>query len=365
MMRDETPEEKTRLRSGFTTGACATATSLAAADLLLNGRANETVTITLPKGRSVDFRLEECVLLNSARARASTIKDAGDDPDATHGATIFAEVGLSDEPGIRFHAGCGVGTVTRCGLSLGVGEAAINPVPRKMMTGHLEALAREQGYSGGFEVTIGVVDGQRIARDTMNARLGILGGISILGTTGIVRPYSCSAFIASIHQSIDVAHANGIQHIAAATGSTSEDYIQSALNLTDMAVVEMGDFAGAVFKRLRRVSMKKLSICGGFGKISKLAAGHQSLHSKDSSIDFGFLAEQAVKAGGDRELKEQIMNANTSLEALTRCQQANLPVADTICSLARQVALKATRQQCEIDVYTLNRNGALVGSASG
>ncbi len=368
-MRDETPEKKTRLRSGFTTGACATATSLAAAGLLLNGRATETVTITLPKGQAVDFRLEECRLLNDGcgriRGRASTIKDAGDDPDATHGATIFAEVELSDEPGVRFHAGPGVGTVTRCGLALGVGEAAINPIPRKMMTGHLGTLAVECGYSGGFEVTIGVVDGERIALNTMNTRLGIIGGLSILGTTGIVRPYSCSAFIASIHQSIDVAHANGIRHIAAATGSTSEDYIQSALGLSDMAVVEMGDFAGAVFKRLRRAPMKKLSICGGFGKISKLAAGHQSLHNKDSSIDFGFLAEQAVKAGGDRELKARIMNANTSLEALARCQDASLPLADKICSLARDTALKATRRQCEIDVYTLGRDGVLVGSSQG
>ncbi len=364
-MRDETPEKKTRLRSGFTTGACATATSLAAAGLLLNGRIAESVTITLPKGQQVDFRLEECRLLNDGMARASTIKDAGDDPDDTHGATIFAEVELTGEPGIRFHAGPGVGTVTRSGLSLGVGEAAINPVPRKMMTGHLENLAGEGGYVGGFEVTIGVVDGERIALKTMNGRLGIIGGLSILGTTGIVRPYSCSAFIASIHQSIDVAHANGIQHIAAATGSTSEDYIQSALNLTDMAVIEMGDFAGAVFKRLRRVSMKKLSICGGFGKISKLAAGHQSLHSKDSSIDFGFLAEQAVKAGGDRELKERIMSANTSLEALTWCQEENLPLANQICSLARETVLKASRHRCEVDVYTLDRDGVLVGSASG
>ncbi len=364
-MRDETPEKKTRLRSGFTTGACATATSLAAADLLLNGRATETATITLPKGRQVSFRLEECRLLNDCRARASTIKDAGDDPDDTHGATIFAEVELSDEPGIRFHAGPGVGTVTRSGLSLDIGEAAINPAPRKMMTGHLETLACDAGYGGGFEVMIGVVDGERIALKTMNGRLGILGGLSILGTTGIVRPYSCSAFIASIHQSIDVAHANGIRHIAAATGSTSEDYIQSALALTDMAVVEMGDFAGAVLKRLRRVPMEKLSICGGFGKISKLAAGHQSLHSKDSSIDFGFLAEQAVKVGGDRVLRERIMGANTSLEALARCQDANLPLADKICSLARETALKATRSACEIDVYTLDRDGVLVGSASG
>ena len=364
-MREETPEEKTRLRSGFTTGACATATSLAAADLLLNGRASETVTITLPKGRQVDFRLEECRLLGSCRARASTIKDAGDDPDDTHGATIFAEVELSDDPGVRFHAGSGVGTITRRGLPLDVGEAAINPTPRKMMHERLATLAAASGYAGGFEVTIGVVDGEQIALKTMNGRLGIVGGLSILGTTGIVRPYSCSAFIASIHQSIDVAHANGIRHIAAATGATSENYIQSALGLEDMAVVEMGDFAGAVLKRLRRVPMEKLSICGGFGKISKLAAGHQSLHSKDSSIDFGFLGEQAARVGGSRTLRDRILHANTSLEALSWCRDENLPLADAICSLAREAALKGATYHCEVDVYALDRNGSLVGSSTG
>ncbi len=364
-MRDETPENKTRLRSGFTTGACATAASLAAARLLLNGRASEIVTITLPKGRQVGFRLEECRLLNDCRARASTIKDAGDDPDDTHGATIFSEVELSDEPGIRFHAGCGVGTVTRPGLSLGVGEAAINPVPRQMIAGHLETLASESAYEGGFRVTIGVVDGERIALKTMNGRLGIVGGLSILGTTGIVRPYSCSAFIASVHQSIDVAHANGIRHIGAATGSTSANYVESALGLDNMAVVEMGDFAGAVLKRLRRVPMEKLSICGGFGKISKLAAGHLSLHSKDSSIDFGFLGEQAARAGGSQALRSRIMRANTSLEVLAWCQDKNLRLADTICSLAKEAALKAAGCRCEIEVYALGRDGALAGSSNG
>jgi len=177
-MREESPESRRKLRSGFTTGACATATSLAAANLLLNDLGSEAVSIQLPKGQLVEFKLERCERLNSNRAISSTIKDAGDDPDVTHLATIFAEVELRPEAGVRFHAAEGVGTVTRTGLSIAIGEAAINPVPRQMMREHLSRLADECGYSGGFEVHVGIVNGEKIALKTMNARLGITGGLS-------------------------------------------------------------------------------------------------------------------------------------------------------------------------------------------
>jgi cobalt-precorrin-5B (C1)-methyltransferase len=359
-MREETPENRKNLRSGFTTGACATATSLAAANALINGHFDTSATIILPRGRRVEFELEQCNLINDNRAYASTVKDAGDDPDATHRATIFAEVELAQEPGVRFHAAPGVGVVTRAGLPVAVGEPAINPVPRKMISNHLGDLANESGYEGGFEVHIGVVDGEKIAEKTMNGRLGIIGGISILGTTGIVKPYSCAAFIASIHQSIDVASANGIDHVAATTGSTSERYIQGRLGLSDMAMVEMGDFAGAVFKHLRRVPMGKLSLCGGFGKISKLAAGHHSLHSKDSTVDFEFLSELAKNLGAGQGLIERVKTANTSAEALDHCIESDVPLADEIVKLARKCALEASQNKCKIDVYCIDRKGNCV-----
>jgi cobalt-precorrin-5B (C1)-methyltransferase len=364
-MQEETAEKKQKLRSGFTTGACATATSLAAANLLLTGQKASNSSISLPKGQIIDFKLEHCEKISDSRATASTIKDAGDDPDATHLATVFAEVELSPEAGVRFHAAPGVGTVTKAGLSIGVGEPAINPIPRQMMTDHLTSLADDNGYAGGFEVSIGVVDGEKIALRTMNGRLGILGGLSILGTTGIVRPYSCAAYIASIHQSIDVAHANGLFEIAASTGSTSEAYIKTRLGLTESALVEMGDFVGAVFKHLRKVPMQKLSICGGFGKMTKLAAGHSSLHSHDSSIDFNYLANLAEQLGANNELIDTIKHCNTSLEALMHCQQHQIPLADRISQLARCHSLEASHNTVEIDVYCVNKAGELVGSSLG
>lgn len=362
-MREETPEVEQKLRSGFTTGACATATSLAAATLLLLDKTTLVSNIELPKGQQVDFKLEECNRLSSVRARASTIKDAGDDPDATHQATIFAEVVLSTLSGVRFHAGEGVGTVTRDGLSIAVGEAAINPVPRKMMIEHLNNLADECGYDGGFEVSIGVVNGEKIALKTMNERLGIIGGLSILGTTGIVRPFSCAAYIASIHQSIDVAHANGIHEIAASTGSTSEAAIQTHLGLDEIALVEMGDFAGAVLKHLRKVPIQKLSICGGFGKMTKMAAGHHSLHSHDSAIDFNFIAEQALNMGADKILATKITQSNTSLEALKLCQAQNILLANRISDLAKKTALKVAQNKVKIDVYCVSKSGKIVGNS--
>ncbi len=314
-------------------------------------------------GKQVEFKLERCERISARRAIASTIKDAGDDPDATHLATIFAEVELSAIAGIRFHAAEGVGTVTRDGLSIAVGEPAINPVPRKMMTEHLLLLADESGYAGGFEVHIGVVNGEAIALNTMNGKLGILGGLSILGTTGIVKPYSCSAFIASVHQSIDVAHANGVSHIAASTGSTSEHYIQKRLQLPEIALVEMGDFAGAVLKHLRKVPMKKLSLCGGFGKMSKMAAGHHALHSQDSSIDFNFLAGLADELGGSKALTDQIKHANTSLATLKYCQADDIPLANKVSQLARQTALKVAQNKVHIDVYCIDKAGNCVGTS--
>ncbi|WP_423909665.1 cobalt-precorrin-5B (C(1))-methyltransferase [Candidatus Spongiihabitans sp.] len=377
-MREESSETKQKLRSGFTTGACATATSLAAANLLINNIFSERVRIVLPQrsqtrgsqtsenqtsGKQVNFKLERCERIGERRAIASTIKDAGDDPDATHLATIFSEVELSAVAGVRFHAAAGVGTVTRDGLSIAVGEPAINPVPRKMMTEHLLLLADESGYAGGFEVHIGVLNGAKIALDTMNGKLGIVGGLSILGTTGIVKPYSCSAFIASIHQSIDVAHANGVEHIAASTGSTSEHYIQKRLQLPEIALVEMGDFAGAVFKHLRKVPMKKLSLCGGFGKMSKMAAGHHSLHSHDWPIDFSFLAGLADELGAGKALTDKIEHANTSLAALKYCQADAIPLANKISQLARQTALKAAQNKVHIDVYCIDKAGNCVGTS--
>ncbi|MEE1869444.1 cobalt-precorrin-5B (C(1))-methyltransferase [Pseudomonas auratipiscis] len=361
-MRDETQEQPAPLRSGLTTGSCATATSLAAARLLLSGVESDAVQITLPKGKHVQMRLEFCRLYEDG-AEAGTLKDAGDDPDVTHGALLFSRVRLLQEPGVRFVAGTGVGTVTRPGLVLAVGEPAINPVPRRMMTEHLQQLAVECAYHGGFEVTVNVQNGESLALKTMNPRLGILGGLSILGTSGIVRPFSCSAYIASIHQGIDVAKTNGYLHIAACTGNASEDTMRRVYNLPEIALIEMGDFVGAVLKHLRKVPVDKLSVCGGFGKISKLAGGHMDLHSRHSSIDLPQLAQWAADIGASRDLQTAICQANTSQQALAMASAAGIALGDAVCAHALAFARSVVPAHVQVEVFAIDRQGGIVGHA--
>jgi len=361
-MRDETAEQPAPLRSGLTTGSCATATSLAAARLLLAGQANDAVHIVLPKGKQVQMRLEFCRLCADG-AEAGTIKDAGDDPDVTHGALVYSRVRLLEIPTVTFIAGPGVGTVTRPGLVLKVGEPAINPVPRRMMIEHLQMLANEMNYGGGFEITVSVEGGEALALKTMNPRLGILGGLSILGTSGIVRPFSCAAYIASIHQGIDVAKTNGYLHIAACTGNASEDTMRRYYQMPDIALIEMGDFIGAVLKHLRKVPVNKLSICGGFGKISKLAAGHMDLHSRHSSIDLPQLARWAADAGADDALQQAIRECNTSQQALAISAALGIRLGDVVCQHALNFARSVVPAQVQVEVFAIDRQGGIVGQA--
>ncbi len=361
-MRDETPEQPAPLRTGLTTGSCATATSLAAASLLLGETPGDAVEIELPKGRRVLMPLAHCQRLEGG-AQAGTFKDGGDDPDVTHGALVFAQVRLSTTPGISFHAGPGVGTVTKPGLVLAVGEPAINPVPRQMMTRHLGELAQRHGYGGGFSVTVGVEGGEHLALKTMNPRLGILGGLSILGTSGIVRPFSCAAYIASIHQGIDVARANGHGHLAACTGNASEDAVRRRYGLEETALIEMGDFAGAVLKHLRKAPVARLSLCGGFGKISKLAAGHLDLHSRSSSIDLPQLAAWAATLGADADLQAAMIDANTSQQALQLAQAAGIPLGDAVCRQALAFARGIVPAGVALEVLAIDRQGGIVGEA--
>ncbi|MCJ8338110.1 MAG: cobalt-precorrin-5B (C(1))-methyltransferase [Pseudomonadales bacterium] len=375
-MWQESSETITPLRSGLTTGSCATACCVAACRSLFAKQSPALVEISLPRGKLVEMHISNYQPLagNREGIRVSTIKDAGDDPDATHGATIFVELALVSEPGIVFKAAEGVGTVTKTGLLLDIGEPAINPVPRKMMSQHLSNYAEVYQYSGGFEVSVGVVNGEQIATKTMNGRLGILGGLSILGTTGIVRPFSCAAYIASIRQGVDVASSNGVTHMAAATGSSSEAAIGEHYQLQDMALIEMGDFVGALLKHLKKGQISKLSICGGFGKMTKLAQGALDLNSRKCSIDFAFLQrcvtqlleQQASVLVINTEQQQQLLasvgSANTSIEVLNLCSERQLPLAALICQLAQQQAQAIVAATVAVEVFAINRKGEIIAS---
>ncbi|GGL02544.1 cobalt-precorrin-5B C(1)-methyltransferase [Sphaerisporangium melleum] len=359
----------TGLRYGWTTGACATAAATAAYTALLTGAFPDPVEIALPRGRRPAFALAVEALGEDPPggpwARAGVVKDAGDDPDITHGALIRATVrhGLPGT-GVTFRAGPGVGTVTKPGLPLPVGEPAINPVPRQMMRDHLAEVAAAYGGSGDVVLEISVDGGEELARRTWNPRLGILGGLSILGTTGVVVPYSCSAWIDSIRRGVDVARAAGHRHVAACTGSTSERVATELYGLPEDALLDMGDFAGAVLKYLRRHPVPRLTVAGGVGKLSKLADGHLDLHSGRSQVNTESLAAMVTASGGE-ELAARVRTANSALHALTLCQAAGVPLGDLIAARARATALDVLRgAPVEVDVIVIDRAGTLVGRAA-
>lgn len=355
-------ETVTTLRPGWTTGACATAAAKAACSALLGGGFPDPVEIALPGGQRPAFAL---ALADSGPgwARAGVVKDAGDDPDVTHGATIVVTLrhGAAGA-GLAFRAGPGVGTVTRPGLPLGVGEPAINPAPRRMIGEALAAVAARHGVACDFEVEIAVPGGADLALRTWNPRLGILGGISILGTTGVVVPYSCSAWIHSIQRGIDVARACGVVHVAGCVGSTSEKAVRRARGLGEEAIIDMGDFAGGMLKYLRRHPIPRVTVAGGFAKMCKLAKGALDLHSSRSQVDMGWLAGQVERLGGDESLVAAAARANTALEVLELT--GPLPLGQAIAGLAEAAARAALdNDEVRLDVLVVDRQGRVIGDS--
>ncbi|SHE30772.1 cobalt-precorrin-5B (C1)-methyltransferase [Litoreibacter ascidiaceicola] len=338
-----------KLRRGWTTGACATAATKAGLQILWGGTVPPDVTITLPKGETPVFALAS-VVQGEGWVEVGIEKDAGDDPDVTHGAIIKARVAPSTG-GVKFCAGEGVGIVTKPGLPIGVGEPAINPVPRAMMDEVVAEMASEFGQMPDVEITVSVVNGAEIAKKTWNPRLGIEGGLSILGTTGVVRPFSCSAWIASIHRGIDVARAVGLSHVAGCTGSTSERVVQDMLDLPDHAMLDMGDFAGGLLKYLSRHPIERITIGGGIGKITKLAQGARDLHSKRSQVDFKALNEW---------VKADISTSNTALEAVTIAPELAARVAQ---EALQQVKLILKDAPVQPSIVIIDRAGTVLATA--
>ncbi len=354
-----------KLREGYTTGACATAATKAALIALITGEEQSETTIYLPVKRFASFQIERCEI-NMEMATASIIKDAGDDPDATHGALIVSEVSWSDEPRIILDGGTGVGRVTKEGLPVPVGEAAINPVPRKMILKTAEDVLKMNGIKKGIKIVISVPDGEEIAKKTLNGRLGIIGGISILGTRGIVVPFSTAAYKASIVQAIRVARASHCEHIVMTTGGRSEKYAMRELpELPEEAFVEMGDFVGFSLKECKRQGVKKVSLVGMMGKFSKVAQGIMMVHSKSAEVNFDFLAEVAREAGATGPLLEDIKNANTASQVGEMMAAKGLSLFfSKLCDHCCLSGLKETAGGIEIETSLYTLKGEFLGKAA-
>jgi cobalt-precorrin-5B (C1)-methyltransferase len=369
-MERAAPDRPTRpdrrpLRRGWTTGTCAAAASRAAYQALLNGMFPDPVEVLLPGGERASFALA----INEQGpdfARAGVVKDAGDDPDVTHGALVVATVRLAP-PGsaVVFRAGEGVGTVTRAGLPLPPGEPAINPVPRAMIRTAIAEVAARFGASGDAIVELSIPGGEKIAERTLNGRLGIIGGLSILGTTGIVVPYSCSAWIHSIHRGIDVARAAGLDHVAGSTGATSEAAIVRLYGLTDQALpdqalIDMGDFVGGMLKYLRRHPVPRVTVAGGMAKMTKLGQGLLDLHSRRGEVDLDWLAQVAAATGGDGGLADRVRKSNSAMEAFGHAQAAGVDLAAGVAASAWNTAAQALGGGMQLEVVIFDRSGQLL-----
>jgi cobalt-precorrin-5B (C1)-methyltransferase len=356
--------DKWPLRSGYTTGACAAAAAQAATIALLRQEAVSQVQTDLPDGKQVSFKVNQCIF-DQTRASCSVIKDAGDDPDVTHGAEIWATVSWKDEPGINITGGEGVGLVTKPGLEISVGTAAINPVPQRMIERSVRKAAGNKLDGRGIQVIISVPGGKKLARRTLNPRLGIVEGISILGTSGVVIPYSVSAYQACISQSMDVASACGCTQVVLTTGRRSEKFAQNELALAEECFVQAGDFIGYALEQCARRSFQKITLWGMTGKLSKLAAGHLYTNVSHSRVDIDFLVGVAMDCGVPDKIVKTLRTAVTAnhLRRMLPPEHAR-EFCDKLCRLAAIKCRERAGGKLEVECIMTSYDGIILGRAN-
>ncbi len=360
----EEKKRKGKLRTGYTTGTTATAATKGALYALI-GMPVEEVTVSLPKGKTATLKIA-WTKSESGKVTCAAIKDGGDDPDATHGAEICSTVSFSENAGqISIDGGKGVGRVTKPGLGLEMGKAAINSTPMKMLEQAVLEVAKEQLEKQGVDVVISVPTGEEIAKKTDNPRLGVMGGISILGTTGIVLPYSTASFAASIRQSLDVAIAMGADTAVLTTGGRSEDFSKAMFKLPDHCFVQMGDFAGYSIKQCTNKKLKKAIISGFIGKLTKMAMGIKQTHVAGSHVNMEFMARLAAECKASPKIVEEIKGANTARhvsEIITKNRIAGY--FDLVCKTVHQQMSAHANGPLEIEVIMFEFDGKVTGRYS-
>lgn len=357
---------KGKLRTGLTTGACAAAAAKAAGLGLLRGVVPKEVNISLPIGQTITFSVDHAEV-SLGKAHAGVIKDAGDDPDVTHGAEIVAEASWIATPGeVRIEGGEGVGVVTKPGIGLCVGEWAINPVPRKMIVQALQEALGKSLEQKGVKVVIGVPQGAELAKKTLNPRLGILGGISILGITGIVKPYSTAAFKASIHQALQVAKASGLDWVVLTTGDRTEESAMALFQgLPEEAFVQMGDFLHFAQASALRLGFKRITIVAMIGKMSKMAKGAKQTHASASQVDMGFLSGLAKDIGASEPLAHEILKANTGRHTMEIVERSGLKgFYQALCERTAAAFKQRLGQGALFEAVLVGFEGNVLGSAS-
>ena len=358
-------EKKVELKTGYTTGSSATAAAKSALLSIINQKKIESVDIILPRGSSIQIPVKFCEFENE-KARCCVIKNGGDDPDVTHGAEIIVELSLTEKiDEIEIDGGEGVGIVTKPGLGLEIGKPAINPVPKKMIHENLRDVGKEILNKKGIRVVISVPKGKELAPKTDNPRLGIKDGISILGTSGIVIPFSTASYAASIRQNLDVAIAAGNETVVLTTGGRSEEYAKKIVDLPVHCFVQMGDFSGYTIQQCGRKNIKKAYVVGFIGKLAKMAAGVKQTHVKGSKVDMNFLSELAKQANANEEVIQSIKKANTARHVSEIIKENNITgFFELICSETYRHMRKHSEEKVPIDVILFDFEGQILARKS-
>jgi len=358
-------EKKTKLRTGYTTGSSATAAAKAALLSIINQQKIDSVDIRLPKGNFIQIPVHSCKF-ESNKAQCSVIKDGGDDPDVTHGAEIIVELSITEKVNqIDIDGGEGVGIVTKPGLGLEINKPAINPVPKKMITKNIREVGEKILVKQGISIVISVPKGIELGPKTDNPRIGIQNGISILGTSGIVIPFSTASYAASIRQNLDVAIAMGNDTVVLTTGGRSEDFAKKIVDLPEHCFVQMGDFSGYTIQQCSRKNIKKAYVVGFIGKLAKMAAGVKQTHVKGSKVDMSFLAGLATKANAEEKVIESIKKANTARHVSEIIQENNVKgFFELICSETYKHMRKYCEEKVPIDVILFDFDGKVLARKS-
>ncbi|AJW71862.1 cobalt-precorrin-5B (C(1))-methyltransferase [Nitrosopumilus adriaticus] len=354
-------EEKVKLKTGYTTGSSATAAAKAALLSIINQEKIESIEILLPKRSFIQIPVHSCEFeLNNAKC--SVIKNGGDDPDVTHGAEIIVELSITKKINkIEIDGGEGVGIVTKPGLGLEINKPAINPVPKKMITENLREIGKEILLKNGIRVLISVPKGKELGPKTDNPRLGIINGISILGTSGIVIPFSTASYAASIRQNLDVAIAMGNDTVVLTTGGRSEDFAKKIVDLPEHCFVQMGDFSGYTIQQCGKKDIKKAYVVGFIGKLAKMAAGVKQTHVKGSKVDMAFLSELAKRCDANENVIQKIKKANTARHVSEIIIENKIEgFFDLICSETFKHMRKHSEEKVPIDVILFDFDGNIL-----
>jgi len=359
-------ERKEKLRTGYTTGTSATAAAKASLLSLIHKRKISEIDVKLPKGSMIKIPIHYCEF-DEDKARCSVIKDGGDDPDVTHGAEIIVDLEFTDRVNeIEIDGGEGVGVVTKPGLGLEINKPAINPVPKKMINENIRDIGKEILLKKGIKVTISVPKGRELGPKTDNPRIGILNGISILGTSGIVIPFSTASYAASIRQNIDVSIAMGNDTVVLTTGGRSEDFAKKIVDLPEHCFVQMGDFSGYTMQQCAKKGIKKAYVVGFIGKLTKMAAGVKQTHVKGSKVDMNFLSEIAKNCNASHDVIERILKANTARHVSEIIIENNVKgFFEEICNKTFAHMKKHSEEKVHLDVILFDFDGNVLARKTG